>query len=103
MHLKNWTLLYSDGRTPTLSPAYDLVSTIAYIEDVKMSLSVAKEKDVRKFDAKLLRRFAAKIPVPERVILDAALETAERIVKTWPEFKQRLPMVSASKDRVRNV
>ena len=61
MHLKNWTLLYPDARTPKLSPAYDLVSTIAYIEDFTMALSlVAKEKDVRNFDEQLLRRFAEK-------------------------------------------
>ncbi len=29
-HLKNWSLIYRDGRTPALSPAYDLVATIAY-------------------------------------------------------------------------
>jgi len=29
-HLKNWSLLYRDGRTPRLSPAYDLVATVLY-------------------------------------------------------------------------
>lgn len=29
-HLKNWSLWYPDGRRPRLSPAYDLVATIAY-------------------------------------------------------------------------
>nr|WP_244617037.1 MULTISPECIES: HipA domain-containing protein [unclassified Rhizobium] len=28
MHLKNWSLIYPDRRTPALSPAYDLLSTI---------------------------------------------------------------------------
>jgi serine/threonine-protein kinase HipA len=100
MHLKNWTLLYADGRTPKLSPAYDLVSTISYIEDFTMSLSIAKEKDVRKFDEALLHRFAAKLPVPERVILEAALHTAEQIVQTWPQIRDDLPMTSEAKDRV---
>jgi serine/threonine-protein kinase HipA len=27
MYLKNWSLLYPDGRTPVLSPAYDFVAT----------------------------------------------------------------------------
>src|SRR5262249_33699679 len=31
MHLKNWSFLYADGRTPSLAPAYDLVSTIPYL------------------------------------------------------------------------
>jgi serine/threonine-protein kinase HipA len=92
MHLKNWTLLYPDGRTPRLSPAYDLVATIAYIDDVTMALSVAKEKDVRNFDEALLRRFAARVPVPEKLILDAALETAEKIVQVWPALNHDLPI-----------
>tara|TARA_R110002095_G_scaffold111930_1_gene97772 strand:- start:5506 stop:5865 length:360 start_codon:yes stop_codon:yes gene_type:complete len=39
MHLKNWSLIYPDGRTPALAPAYDFVSTIAYIEDENMTLT----------------------------------------------------------------
>jgi serine/threonine-protein kinase HipA len=29
-HLKNWALLYPDGVSPRLAPAYDLVSTVVY-------------------------------------------------------------------------
>jgi serine/threonine-protein kinase HipA len=100
MHLKNWTLIYPDGRTPKLSPAYDFVSTIAYIDDFTMALSVAKEKDIRKFDEDLLKRFAAKVPVPEKVIVDAAMETAEKIVRVWPSLKDELPMGAGAKERV---
>jgi serine/threonine-protein kinase HipA len=100
MHLKNWTLIYPDGRTPKLSPAYDFVSTIAYIDDFTMALSVAKEKDIRKFDEELLRRFAARVPVPEKAIFDAAMETAEKIVRVWPSLKDELPMDSGAKERV---
>jgi serine/threonine-protein kinase HipA len=100
MHLKNWTLIYPDGRTPKLSPAYDFVSTIAYIEDYEMALSVAREKDIRKFDGALLRRFAVRVPVPEKVILDAAMETAEKIARVWPRLRDELPMVDEAKERV---
>jgi serine/threonine-protein kinase HipA len=101
MHLKNWTLLYPDGRTPRLSPAYDLVSTIAYLDDFTMALSlVAKERDVRNFDEDLLRRFAVKVLVPQRVVSEAALETAERIMRVWPEIRGDLVMDQNAKERV---
>jgi serine/threonine-protein kinase HipA len=29
-HLKNWSLIYSDGRTPSLSPVYDFHSLTVY-------------------------------------------------------------------------
>lgn len=32
-HLKNWALLYPDGRTPTLAPAYDPVCVTAYFDE----------------------------------------------------------------------
>jgi serine/threonine-protein kinase HipA len=100
MHLKNWTLLYADGRTPTLSPAYDFVSTIAYIDDFTMALSVSKEKDIRNFDEELLGRFSAKLPIPAQLISDTALKTAEKLVQTWNQIRADLPMDSDAKTRV---
>lgn len=48
MHLKNWSLIYPDGRTAALSPAYDLVSTIPYIEGEDTSaLNYSRTKDDR--------------------------------------------------------
>ncbi len=47
MHLKNWSLIYRDKRSPALSPAYDLVSTIAYVEDETAALKIAR---TRRFD-----------------------------------------------------
>ena len=38
MHLKNWTLLYPDGRTSELSPAYDFLCTTVYIPDDGLAL-----------------------------------------------------------------
>src|SRR5690554_7890214 len=34
-HLKNWSVLYSNRITPTLSPAYDIVTTRVYMMDEK--------------------------------------------------------------------
>ena len=39
MHLKNWSLLYPDTRTPVLSPAYDFVATLPYIPGDQLALS----------------------------------------------------------------
>jgi serine/threonine-protein kinase HipA len=93
MHLKNWSLIYRDGKTPQLAPAYDLVSTIQYAGfDRRMALSIAKEKDAQYLDLDLLRRFAIRAKVPGTLVADTALETAERIVKTWPRLAPSLPL-----------
>ena len=44
-HLKNWSVIYPDIMTPTLSPAYDIVFTQAYILGEKsFALNLAKTK-----------------------------------------------------------
>jgi serine/threonine-protein kinase HipA len=102
MHLKNWTLLYPDGRTPELSPAYDFVSTIAYLDDnFQMALSITrKEKDVRNINETLLRRFADKALMPAEAVLKPAIEISEAIVLTWKQIEADLVMDPAAKQRV---
>jgi hypothetical protein len=40
-HIKNWSLLYENPARPRLSPAYDLVPTVAYAADETMALGMA--------------------------------------------------------------
>lgn len=42
-HLKNWSLIYPDGRTARLSPAYDFVCVRQYLPQ-ELALPLAKEK-----------------------------------------------------------
>ena len=102
MHLKNWTLLYSDGRTPQLSPAYDFVSTIAHInEDKNMALSlVRKIKNVNRFDESLWKRFADRAALPQEAVLHAALETSQTIVEVWRRIRGDLVMEERAKDLI---
>jgi hypothetical protein len=102
MHLKNWTLLYPDGRTPELSPAYDFVSTVAYLEDnVQMALSLTRrEEDVRNINETLLRRFADKALMPAEDVLKPAIEISEKNVLTWKQIEGDLVMDPAAKQQV---
>lgn len=94
MHLKNWSLIYPDGRTPALAPAYDFVSTIAYIEDEKMALNLAPTSTKRfaDLDLEAFRRFANKIGAPEKIITDAVDETRTRFDEAWKREKDALPL-----------
>ena len=100
MHLKNWSLIYPDGRKPKLAPAYDFVATIAYMDDRKMALSVAKEKDTKFLDELLLERFASRALVPKNLVLDVALDTAERIVDAWPRMSPELPISLPVREKI---
>ena len=100
MHLKNWSLIYPDGKTPQLSAGYDFVSTIQYMEDRKLALSIAKEKDTGKLDRELLERFAAKARVPTALVVYTAVEIAERVVEVWSRLKGELPIDQEGRERI---
>ena len=100
MHLKNWSLIYRDGRTPRLAPAYDFVSTIRYIADDKLALSITKEKAADQVNLALLERFARKAQVPTKLVLDTARETADKMRALWPALQKELPLDGVTRLRV---
>ncbi len=84
MHLKNWSVIYPDGRTPRLAPAYDYVSTIAYIPDDRLALTIARTKEWRDVSEDRLERFARRAAVPRGVVLGAAREMVDRVRTELP-------------------
>lgn len=82
-HLKNWTLLYVDQRKPTLSPAYDLVSTIPYNFNENIGL---KWRGGKRFDDVTLASFdvlAKRFGVNDLSLADLARELLEKVRAEW--------------------
>ena len=92
MHLKNISLIYPDTRTPQLSPAYDYVATHVFLDDNKMALSMAGEKNISKINLALLKRFAEKTNLPSKLVVKIAQETTEKTVAAWHKIKTDLPL-----------
>lgn len=92
MHLKNWSVIYTDPQAPSISPAYDFVSTIPYIQDEKMSLKVSRSSRFDEFSMDELTHLAAKARLPEKLILDTAAETVERFYDVWTKEKNNLAL-----------
>jgi serine/threonine-protein kinase HipA len=92
MHLKNWSLLYADGVTPTLSPAYDFVSTLAYIPDEKAALKFSRTARWDGFNEDELSYLAAKAGLPERLVMSIARETVARFREIWANERNHLPL-----------
>jgi serine/threonine-protein kinase HipA len=78
MHLKNWSVIYRDGKTPELAPAYDYVSTIAYISNDRLALTLARTKEWDQVSDDLLERVAKRAGVARGIVLSAAHEMVER-------------------------
>ena len=82
-HLKNWSLIYPDGRTPQLAPAYDLVGTIPYIPGDRLALSLGDSKEFAQINLDRFRRFAEKAGLPVRLVMQTARETAAKVRDLW--------------------
>ncbi len=94
VHLKNWSLIYPDRRSAALAPAYDLVSTIAYLADSNAALTFSR---TRRFDGLTddeLTHLAAKARLPEKLVRDTARETVARFHEHWRAQKAHLPLAA---------
>jgi serine/threonine-protein kinase HipA len=92
MHAKNWSLIYPDRRSARLSPAYDFVSTIPYIDDFKSALTIGRTKSMHAFSQSELDYLAAKAQLPEKLVRDTANETVARFREVWKTERNNLPL-----------
>ena len=93
MHLKNWSLLYPDGRTPVLSPAYDLVATLPYIPDDSLALTFGGSRSLNEITLDQVRRFTDTARLPMKPVWETVRETVEFTVEAWKtlDHKDLLP------------
>ncbi|HEX4427205.1 MAG TPA: HipA domain-containing protein [Terriglobales bacterium] len=88
MHLKNWSLLYPDRRTPALSPGYDFVATLPYIPNDTLALSFGDSRSLSEITPEQMRRFADTARIPASPLWKIAVETAERTAESWKTLEQ---------------
>lgn len=100
MHLKNWSILYPNGITPILSPAYDLVSTVPYIAHDQLALNFVKTKKFPDINKELFQKFAAKAFLSQ----SDTRHTVERIVDSvrefWPGVRQEIEIPNNIADKI---
>jgi|HubBroStandDraft_6_1064221.scaffolds.fasta_scaffold283189_3 HipA-like protein len=89
MHLKNWSLLYPDQRTPVLSPAYDLVSTVPYLPNDTLGLNFGDSRDLHQITKDQVRRFAEAARIPVSPLWKIVTETVERTSESWKTLEHR--------------
>jgi serine/threonine-protein kinase HipA len=92
MHLKNWSMIYPDRRSSALAPAYDFVSTIAYLRDDTAALNFSRTRRFDQFTQDELSHLAARALLPERLVLATARETVSLFHQHWQAQKANLPL-----------
>lgn len=93
MHLKNWSLIYRDFRTPSLSPAYDLVSTIPYPTENRLALTFGKSRSMHEISQRQVQRFSDAARLPFRSTWQTVKNTTDRTAEEWHHLdaKEILP------------
>ena len=102
-HLKNWSLIYPDGRHPRLSPAYDLVASVLYAprditDDLALSLGGSRRfEDVRLDSFHLLARASGRSFAE---VASWVRQARERVLTAWYEEGRRLPLLDWERERI---
>lgn len=78
-----------------MAPAYDLVSTIAYLPNANAALNFSRTKRFDELTLGELAHLAARAHLPERLVLDTARETVARFHEHWQGQKRHLPIAPA--------
>ncbi len=92
-HLKNHSLIYSDGMTPRLAPLYDVVSTQPYIRpdmNESAALNLGKTKDFADYDADRFDYAARRGGIDRALVRSAVAQTLDRAMSTWPTLFREL-------------
>ncbi len=92
MHLKNWSLIYYDRRNASLAPAYDLLSTIAYLPSETAALKYARTNVMADVDLAEFAYLADKAMLPKKLVLDTAKQTVSDFLETWEVEKKNLAL-----------
>ena len=97
-HIKNWSVIYEDGVSPRLAPAYDLVSTIHYVRNDRLALNLAGEKRFANVDESHFERLARRMEAPPGYVLDVVRETVASARDGWPGLVHELGLPEDLRD-----
>lgn len=100
LFVKNWSLIYPDGRTAELAPADDYVSTIPYLPNDKLALNLGTEKNLQTTSLAHFKKLAVKAPLPEYLVIQTIKETAANTLARWREEKSNYPLPRDISERI---
>ena len=92
-HLKNFVLIYRDGKTPELSPAFDIVAWTVYYGGSGNALTLYRKSDVhsnrapgKTLSPASLRDFCNVLGIAEQPCVAVIRKTVKNALKSWPEM-----------------
>ncbi len=82
-HLKNWAFTYPDGQNPTLSPLYDVVPTVLYMQHDNLGLNLNSSKDFASVSATSFDDLGRRSGFGVAEARSRARAAVERILDNW--------------------
>lgn len=87
MHHKNWSMIYQDGLNASLSPAYDLVSTIQYLPNDTLALNLGGSKRWEDVTGETFQRMARKAGIEESLMASWTDQARAAVLDAWKTGK----------------
>lgn len=100
MHLKNWSLIYRDGVTAALAPAYDLLATRLYVMHDELSLRLGDATHMEKVGTETFQNLIKTAKLPAHLVLSAVAETVDRFHAVWQVAQSDLPVPKAVRESI---
>ncbi|MEJ7931987.1 type II toxin-antitoxin system HipA family toxin [Ramlibacter sp. AN1015] len=100
-HVKNFGVVYPDGRTPALAPAYDVVAYAAYLPGRGHALPFARGTPARaRLGPASLRSFCNDCGMPETVASAVVRASVRAALDTWPDLIAASALLPQQKERL---
>ncbi|WP_254611086.1 type II toxin-antitoxin system HipA family toxin [Serratia proteamaculans] len=97
-HIKNWSMIYPNKTDVRLSPAYDIVTTLAYIpRESEVALNMAREKRWSMISMQTFEHWADRVGLPWPAIRVHLLDAIDQARTLWPDLLATLPMAKEHK------
>ena len=90
-HLKNWSMIYPDRIQPRLSPAYDIVTTLPYVQgETGSALNMGKEKVWKNISMATFQYWITRVGAPWPAIKIHLEEGMAAAREQWPASIQEV-------------
>lgn len=102
-HLKNWSLIYRDARRPSLSPAYDIVSTALYRPSgnpERLAMKVAGSKRFERARLRHFERLGVTLRASHLNLAEVADETISKVLEQKDAIRADLSAIPAMAESV---
>lgn len=95
-------MIYPDRINPWLAPAYDIVSTLPYVEgETDIALNLGKQKNWHKMNLTTFQTWAKRTGLPWPAIKVHLHDAIAAARDTWPVLLKDLPMQDRHKNIIR--